>query len=151
MSLLVVLTPFACKAPLSECVGGVVFAMFFWGLVFLWWRFADFRPKAHRRPSTFRVAADTVETNGMTFNNRDIHRLIVKNPMSRSGEIIVVGGVPNPGQGLGYAHRLALARICYSLDLEAGGKAYVLAGGMDDTTAFGLLPDVAAILGRQVQ
>jgi len=37
--------------------------------------------------------------------------------------------------------------ICYSLDVEAGGKAYVLAGGMDETTAYGLMRDVSKVLG----
>ena len=36
--------------------------------------------------------------------------------------------------------------VCYSLDLEAGGKAYKLAGGMDETTANGLMHDVSTVL-----
>ena len=39
------------------------------------------------------------------------------------------------------------AAVCYSLDLETGGKAYMLAGGMDETTAYGLMRDVSKILG----
>lgn len=122
------------------------------GIVLVWLGYRDWRPKAHRRPSTFTVTADSVTTNGVTIMNKDIHRLIVRNPKSDNGEVVVVTvGMPIPGQVAGRNHRLRLARVCNSLDLEAGGKGYVLAGGMDETTVFGLLSDVAGMLGRRVQ
>jgi hypothetical protein len=33
------------------------------------------------------------------------------------------------------------------VDLETGGKAYTLAGGMDSTTAYGLMTDVGKVIG----
>jgi hypothetical protein len=35
----------------------------------------------------------------------------------------------------------------HGLEVETGGRGYVLAGGMDKTTAFGLLSDVSRVLG----
>ena len=124
------------------------------GIVLVWLGNRDWRPKAHRGPRTFSVAADSVTTNGMTINNKDIHRLIIRNPKSDNDQIVVVTvGQPLPilGNVAGKTSRLRDARVCHGLDLEAGGKAYTLAGGMDETTAFGLLSDVAALLGRRVQ
>jgi hypothetical protein len=37
--------------------------------------------------------------------------------------------------------------VANALEVETGGRAYVLAGGMDQTTAFGLLSDVTKVLG----
>ena len=37
----------------------------------------------------------------------------------------------------------------HSLDLEAGGKAYILGGGMDETTGVGLMKDVRNIIGAE--
>jgi hypothetical protein len=122
------------------------------GILLVWLGSRDWRPKAHRGPSAFAVTADSVTTNGVTITNKDIHRLIVRNPKSDTGDVVVVTvGMPIPGQVAGRNHNFRLGRVCNSLDLEAGGKAYVLAGGMDETTVFGLLSDVAALLGRRVQ
>jgi hypothetical protein len=120
-------------------------------LAFLWMRYGDFRPRAHRKARTFRVTAETVEADRQAFKNADIHRLIIKNPLSGGDEVIVSPSMLNPTAGIGTGFRAAAAQICFSLDLETGGKAYMLAGGMDQTTAFGLLSDVARILRRSVQ
>jgi len=45
----------------------------------------------------------------------------------------------------GYAQRLST--VANSLDLETGGKAYMLAGGMNETTAYGLMTDVGRVIG----
>ena len=44
-----------------------------------------------------------------------------------------------------YAHRMD--QVSHGLTVEAGGKANLLAGGMDETTAFGLYKEVTGILG----
>jgi hypothetical protein len=43
-------------------------------------------------------------------------------------------------------YRAQVAATCYSLELETGGKAYLLAGGMDETTAKGLKHDIVRAL-----
>jgi hypothetical protein len=45
------------------------------------------------------------------------------------------------------AQRAKIAQVANSLNVETGGKSYLLAGGMDETTAYGLLHDVSKILG----
>jgi hypothetical protein len=44
-------------------------------------------------------------------------------------------------------YRARVSRIANGLTLEAGGKSTLLAGGMDDTTAYGLLTDVSKVVG----
>lgn len=123
------------------------------GLALVWLGYREWRPKAHRGPSTFTVTGEGVTTNrGVTIKRQDIHRLIVRNPKSDTGDVAVVTvGMPIPGAVAGRNHNLRLGRVCNSLDLEAGGKAYVLAGGMDETTVFGLLSDVETRLSLRVQ
>jgi hypothetical protein len=50
-------------------------------------------------------------------------------------------------QAAGLEHRARLATIANALTVESGGKSKILAGGMDKTTAFGLMTDVSKILG----
>ena len=119
-----------------------------WGVWFGYVR--DMRPPAHRKPSSFRVSPTSLEANGKTFAKDDIHRLIVKNGISN--EVIPNVAIVNPAMGsvMGAAYRVKVARVTNSLELETGGRAYALAGGMDQTTAFGLLHDVSKVLGLAV-
>jgi hypothetical protein len=45
------------------------------------------------------------------------------------------------------AYRAKVGQIANGLTLESGGKSILLAGGMDDTTAYGLLTDVGKVIG----
>jgi hypothetical protein len=129
--------------------GGGLVAFGGMGAFCLWYGWSrDQRPKPHRARRTFRVTAAGIESDGRSFKRDDIHRLIIKNPFA-DVEVTVSGGIPT-GVAAGLARRSAIQRICHSLDLEAGGKAHLLAGGMDDTTAYGLLADVSKIIGLQV-
>jgi hypothetical protein len=110
--------------------------------------FRDGRPPAHRESSSFRVSATAIEANGRTFPKDDIHRLIIKNGVTND----IVGApnvvIPvNTSTALGIAHRAKVATVANALEVETGGKGYFLAGGMDQTTAFGLLHDVSKVLG----
>ena len=110
--------------------------------------FRDARPAAYRSPSSFRVNPAAIEANGRTFPKGDIHRLIIKNGVSNE-----VLGSPNllipvsTSTAMGMAHRAQVSTVANALEVETGGKGYVLAGGMDQTTAFGLLHDVSKVLG----
>jgi hypothetical protein len=138
-----------CPAPVGfivECVGA---AFFVFGLLI------DHRPRAHKRNATFRVTSQTIQTRKRVFKKADIHRLITKNGLrdKLSGASYVTGSTNLGGQlaeasqAAGWAHMERQARVAWSLDLESGGKAHVLAGGMDETTAYGLLQDVSKIIG----
>ena len=53
----------------------------------------------------------------------------------------------NTATAIGVAHRAKVSAVANALEVETGGKGYFLAGGMDQTTAFGLLHDVSKVLG----
>jgi hypothetical protein len=110
--------------------------------------FRDGRPLPHRTASSFRVNPTAIEANGRTFPKDDIHRLIIKNGVTND----VVGApnvvIPvNASTAMGVAHRMKVSTVANALEVETGGKGYFLAGGMDQTTAFGLLHDVSKVLG----
>jgi hypothetical protein len=119
------------------------------GGVAIWWGWThDLRPVSHRSVSTFSVTADAIQSNGQTFGKNDIHRLIVKNGLTDE-EVGIPGvliEVPR-AQAMGAAFRAEVSRSAHGLEVESGGRGYVLAGGMDKTTAFGLLTDVSRALG----
>ncbi len=118
----------------------------------LWWGWThDLRPAAHRNPSTFRVTPDSIESGGRIFKKADIHRLIVKNGITQN--VVGIPGVLVPVStptAMGAAHRAQVSLTSNGLEVESGGRGHVLAGGMDETTAFGLLTDVSRALGLNV-
>ncbi len=125
-------------------LGGCGYAVF-------WAWTHDLRPAEHRSPSTFRVTPDAIESKGQTWKKADIHRLIVKNGITNNVRALpgVMVEVPTM-TAAGAAHRMQVSLTANALEVEAGGKATVLAGGMDETTAFGLLTDVSRVLGLNV-
>ena len=126
---------------------GLAFLAIAAGAIWFGWSY-DPRPKAHKQPSSFRVSAGTIEVNGQTFKKEDIHRLIIKNGISNevlTGPTVLVPVSGSMAQGM--MQRAKVAALANGLELETGGKAYLLAGGMDATTAFGLLTDVSKVIG----
>lgn len=118
------------------------------GLAIWWGCVADPRPKAHRQPSTFKVSPDAVEANGRTFQKDDIHRLLLRNGVN--DEELLDHIATTTGQAAVQAQRERAARIAIGLTLESGGKSTLLAGGMNETTAYGLLHETSRILGFDV-
>jgi hypothetical protein len=118
------------------------------GYAVYWAWTKDLRPLEHRSPSTFRVTPDTIESKGQSWRKADIHRLIIKNGITKN--IATAPGVlveVPPMAAAGAAHRMQVSLTANGLEVEAGGKAHMVAGGMDETTAFGLLTDVSRVLG----
>ncbi|TDD94125.1 hypothetical protein [Flavobacterium cellulosilyticum] len=107
----------------------------------------DMRKKNHRRPSSFFVNPEKIEVNGQNISTSSIHRLIIRNAYDKSPNIQLTGQTVPTGVGIGYDIRNMLEQISYSLEVETGGKATQLAGGMDDVTANGLYTDVSQVLG----
>jgi hypothetical protein len=114
--------------------------------------FKDLRPVAHRVASRFQVSPNAIESNGHSFTKDDIHRLIIKNGVNNQvlGNPNVVIPI-NTSTAMGVAHRAKVATIANALEVETGGRSYLLAGGMDATTAFGLLHDVSKVMGLAIQ
>jgi len=114
--------------------------------------FKDIRPAAHSVPSKFRVSPTAIESNGRTFAKDDIHRLIIKNGVSNDVMANPNVVIPvNTSTAMGVGHRAKVATVANALELETGGKSYFLAGGMDATTAFGLLHDVSKTMGLAIR
>lgn len=113
--------------------------------------YKDWRPVAHRAPSTFSVTSVEIECNGGTFKKEDIHRLLIRNGMSKDEVALayVASGRGSASFAVGQQYKAKIAAVTNSLDLETGGNAYTLAGGMSETTAFGLMTDVGRVLGIQ--
>lgn len=113
--------------------------------------YKDWRPVEHRSPSTFSVSPTEIECKGRTFRKEDIHRLIIKNGMTKSevAHAFVASGRASGSFAVGLQYREKISAVANALNLEAGGNAYPLAGGMSETTAFGLLTDVNRALGIQ--
>jgi len=112
----------------------------------------DLRPNGYKEPATFRVTPDAIEANGRIFKKDDIQRILIRNGIS--GQDVSPGGggiemTVSGAQAAGMTYRARVGTIANALSVETGGKATIIAGGMDGTTAFGLLTDMSKILGLQ--
>ena len=125
--------------------GGLAFVLM--GGFALWYGWTrDLRPKPSRQPATFRVTPDAIESGGQTFRKADIHRLLLKNSITDQ-ELPMEVYAQNASQQAGMAFRAKASMTANTLNVEGGGRSTVLAGGMDSTTAYGLLTDVSKVLG----
>lgn len=120
-------------------------------------------PKASRYRSSaqFLVAKDAITLNGREMSRSDIHRLVLRNHISQQENafsydtVIATTGFSaaagaamiGAGQRAAAQHLDKLARVSWRLDVEAQGKAFTLAGGLDDVTAYGLMQDVGKVIG----
>lgn len=111
----------------------------------------DVRPLEHRGPSTFRVTKDSIESKGQTFKKEDITRLIIKNGITEKETGLSTGVVVQmpTAMAVGNAHRMQISLTANAVVVESMGRGYVLAGGMDETTAFGLYSEISKIMGFQ--
>jgi len=125
---------------------GGIFFLAMAGFAFWYGWFRDQRPRDHKVPSSFRVTPEQIEGAGRTFTKGDIHRLILKNGITDK-ELPIQQWTTNTNVAAGMAQRAKIGQVANSLNVETGGKSYLLAGGMDETTAYGLLHDVSKILG----
>jgi hypothetical protein len=125
--------------------GGLAFvAMGGFAFWYGWTR--DLRPKATRQSATFKVTPDTIEAGGVTYRKDDIHRLLLKNSITDK-ELPMEIYTTNTNQQAGMAFRAQMSMVANTLNVEMGGKSTAIAGGMDETTAYGLLTDVSRIMG----
>lgn len=123
-------------------VMGVLFALAA-GLVLL----KDHRGGNAALPRSFRVGPDGIETAGTVLRRGDIHALHVRNKFAGNIEIVYDAnqGIPT-GTVMGLAGRRALAEVAYRVEVEAGGKAHVLAAGLDEVTARALATEAGNAL-----
>lgn len=151
---LTAITAFAFS--LSAKFGLVFAAVFFAFVIFTMW----VSPSAmkHRSRASFTAGPDGVAVGGQTIPKEAIHRLIVRNHVNgaESSSVVFIGGnaasqamggLAMAGAALKNKRMRKLSEVSYRLDVESGGRAVTLAGGLDDATAFGLMKDVGAALG----
>lgn len=144
------------------------------GVAAIWFIWRGGPASKFREPTTFLVSQDGIAINGRKLPANDIHRLILRNHVDGSqivgpsfqgpvvaydvssatgavaaSSLAIAAGVAATGEVLAQRRRMKIQRIAYRLDAELGGKAVTLACGMDETTAFGLMTDVANILGMR--
>ncbi|SRR6266404_1630835 len=126
--------------------GGMMIFLFAIGGFFLWLGTRDVRPKGTRGPMSFKVTRDSIEGGDRTFKKAEIHRIILKNSITDEELPISFSTTSTAGMA-GMMFRAQTSMIANTLNVESGGKSTVLAAGMDNTTAYGLLTDVSRILG----
>ncbi|TXI80220.1 MAG: hypothetical protein E6Q44_07530 [Flavobacteriales bacterium] len=84
---------------------------------------------------------------GVMIPKDRIHRLVIKNSVTDDPRYI-----GTHGRGMQEHARMTdlnrAAAVSYTLVAEAAGQGYTLAGGMTETTAYGLMQDVRAALGQ---
>jgi len=102
----------------------------------------------YRTPATFRVTKSGVEVNGTTIPKDAIHRVIVRNHVTKAAESVIVVANPNPNSGqqnvvAGMNWALSkLGPISYRVDVEARGVPTTLAGGLTEPTASAIMMDI---------
>lgn len=123
-------------------VPGLIVAFLAW-LVLL----KDHRGGNPGAPRSFRVNPEGIETDGTFLRKDDIHNLRIRNKFAGGVEIVYDAnqGIPT-GVTMGLAGRRALAKVAYRIEVEAGGKAYVLAAGLDEVTARGVATEIGKAL-----
>jgi hypothetical protein len=132
---------------LGMIASGGIFLLALGGFAIWYGMKRDIRPKGYKEPATFRVTGNSVEAGGRTFKTEDIHRLLIRNGITDQ-EISFSGTREvSAAEATGMAYRARVGEIANGLTLESGGKATLLAGGMDSTTAYGLLTDVSKVIG----
>jgi hypothetical protein len=100
-------------------------------------------------PRSILVNAQGIQTEGIALRKEDIHYLRIRNKFGAGVEIVYDAdrGLPT-GTAIGLGGRKALADVAYRVEVEAGGKAHVLAGGLDEVTARGIATEIGRALNR---
>lgn len=148
---------------LTVAVGGVL-GLFLWYKSYKWLTAWFFRAQAkgrHAYDVELLVNASgirNVETNHF-ISRDDIHRLVLKNgfdgsvdiPMTNmvvAGNALTVGtmaaghAITNGFAAVANAQKRAAAAVSYQVAVEAGGVSHLLAGGMNDVCAHGLMTEI---------
>lgn len=106
----------------------------------------------YRSIASFTASPSGLKTKEGLIEHADIHRIILRNHVAGEdfSSIVYGSGIAAASAAIGTeleAKRLnKLGKISYRLDVEHGGKATTLAGGLNETTAYGLMTEVGNIL-----
>ena len=115
-------------------------------------------PFNHKRNKSknyeFTVSEKELTIDGRSIPARDIHRLIIRhcNDNKPVTTTVLVGSTGHVAAISAFSQfsaygRAKLSSVGYSVDVEFQGKALTIGGGLDEVAAYGLMRDVAAVLG----
>lgn len=109
-----------------------------------------------RRPAIFHITATELSLPSGRFPSQAIHRFIIRNAVSGEDVAIdstqLIAGPAIAVASLAFAQsignvlredRRSFAEVSYALEMEEGGRRHVIAEGLDELTASGLLHDVS--------
>ncbi len=107
----------------------------------------DQRGKAASLSRSFRLSNEGIEIDGHLLRREDIHHLAIRNKFAGDVEIVYDAnrGIPT-GEVLGLAARRKLAAVAYRVEVESGGRARLVAAGLDDVTARALATEIGRVL-----
>jgi len=106
----------------------------------------------YRTPARFRVSKAGVEVNGTLIPKDAIHRVILRNHVTKAAESVIIVADPHPNSGqqntvAGMNWALSkIGPISFRVDVEARGVPTTLAGGLTEPTASAIAMDVDRIL-----
>jgi hypothetical protein len=131
-------------------IGGVIAAGFVYGAMYLLMH--SKQATQYRTPARFRVSKSGIEVAGTNIPKDSIHRIIVRNHVTKAAESVII--VANPHVNSGQQNVVAgmnwavskLGPISYRVDAEARGVPTTLAGGLTEPTAAAIMSDVSKIL-----
>ena len=108
----------------------------------------DVRPREHRQVATFTVRASGIQAGGHTVPTENMHGLLIRNSIDDqpAEPHDTRNNLTNAGRG----QRMRIRQVAFALVVEHEGRATLLAGGMDDTTARGLEVETRRALGKEV-
>ncbi|MBX3315285.1 MAG: hypothetical protein KF902_00320 [Phycisphaeraceae bacterium] len=116
-------------------IGGYKFAKWFWK------RDVDKR----RAPGgEFIAGPEGIEVGGERIAKDRIHQFVIRNGMDVARQASVVRDNASAQR---HANLALAAQVSYMLQVESGGRATTLAGGMTETCATGLQADVMKAMG----
>lgn len=125
---------------------GLIAAAFVYGAMYLLMH--SKQATQYRTPARFRVSKAGIEVGGTTIPKDAIHRIIVRNHVTKAAESVIIVANPNPNSGqqnvvAGMNWALSkLGPISYRVDAEARGVPTTLAGGLTEPTASAIMTDV---------
>lgn len=160
-------TGFKIAGLLTVAVGSVV-GLFLWFKTYKWFTGWYFRTQAKTRHAydvELLVNASGIKnlaTNHF-ISRDDIHRMVLKNgfdgsvdiPMTNmavAGNALTVGtmaaghAITNGFVAVANAQKRAVAEVSYQVAVEAGGVSHLVAGGMNDVCAHGLMTEIQRAL-----
>jgi hypothetical protein len=127
-------------------VGAVIAAGFVYGAMYLLMH--SKQATQYRTPARFRVSKTGIDVGGTTIPKDAIHRVIVRNHVTKAAESVIVVADPHPNSGqqnvvAGMNWAVSkLGPISYRVDAEARGVPTTLAGGLTEPTASAIMMDV---------